>query len=357
MSTPDLRAIPPQQAFDVAKLRDYLRARIEGIGDNLDVSQFKGGQSNPTYLLTSGARKFVLRRKPPGNLLPSAHAIDREFRLITALTNTDVPVARGHVLCEDDEIIGSAFYVMDYVEGRVLWDAALADVAMLERRAIYDEMNRIMAALHRVDYKAVGLSDYGREGQYVERQIARWSKQYRATETETIEAMNNLMVWLPQNMPAGDETSIIHGDFRIDNMIFAKDSARIIAVLDWELSTLGHPLADFAYHCLAWRMPHALFNGLADLDLGTLKIPSEREHLDQYCARTGRPPVTPRDWEFYIIFNLFRLVGIAQGVMARALQGNASSAQAHEMGARARPLAELAWKHVEVLERQATGGA
>ena len=173
MSTPDLRAIPPQQALDVAKLRDYLRARIEGIGDNLDVSQFKGGQSNPTYLLTSGARKFVLRRKPPGNLLPSAHAIDREFRLITALTNTDVPVARGHVLCEDDEIIGSAFYVMDYVEGRVLWDAALADVAMLERSAIYDEMNRIMAALHRVDYKAVGLSDYGREGQYVERQIAR----------------------------------------------------------------------------------------------------------------------------------------------------------------------------------------
>ncbi|MCC7310221.1 MAG: phosphotransferase family protein, partial [Sulfuritalea sp.] len=237
------RAVPPQHAFDSGRLADWLRTHVEGFSGELTVEQFKGGQSNPTFLLSAGNKKYVMRRKPPGKLLPSAHAVDREYRVISALAKTDVPVARSYALCEDDAVIGTAFYVMDYVEGRILWDPALPGLQPSERTALFDEMNRVIAALHSVDYAAVGLADYGKPGSYFSRQIDSWSKQYRASETEKIEAMDNLMAWLPANIPAGDETSIVHGDYRLDTVIFHPTDPRILAVLDWDLSTLGHPLS------------------------------------------------------------------------------------------------------------------
>ncbi|MEW5890306.1 MAG: phosphotransferase [Pseudomonadota bacterium] len=330
--------------FDTERLARYLRQHVQDFTGPIQVEQFKGGQSNPTFLIRAGGRRYVMRRKPPGKLLPSAHAVDREYRVITALGGTDVPVARTYALCQDESVIGTAFYIMDYVEGRVLWDPSLPGMVPAERAAIFDEMNRVIAALHSVDYQAVGLGDYGKPGSYFARQIDRWSKQYRASETERIPAMDNLMDWLPQHIPAGDETRIVHGDYRLDNVIFHPTEPRILAVLDWELSTLGHPLADFAYHCLTWRQQ---FRGLVGYDLKALGIPSEQEYVAAYCRRVGRERVPEREWEYYIVFNMFRLSAILQGIMARALQGNASSADAIETGKRARPLAEEAWRLVE----------
>jgi aminoglycoside phosphotransferase (APT) family kinase protein len=261
-----------------------------------------------------------------------------------------VPVARAHALCEDDSVIGTAFYVMQYVEGRVLWDPSLPGLEATDRARIFDEINRVIAALHCLVPDAVGLGDFGKSGDYIARQVARWSKQYQASETEKIEAMDNLIAWLPGNVPAGDETRIVHGDYRIDNVIFHPREPRILAVLDWELSTLGHPLADFAYHCMVWRIPPGTFRGLGGLDLASLGIPGEREYVATYCRRTGREGIEPRDWEYYMIYNMFRIAAIVQGVMARALQGNASSPQALETGRAARPLAELAWRQVERLK-------
>jgi aminoglycoside phosphotransferase (APT) family kinase protein len=341
------RPVAPQHAFDIGRLDAYLRAHVAGYSGELTVEQFKGGQSNPTFLLQAGGKRYVLRRKPPGNLLPSAHAVDREYRVIRALAATDVPVAQAYALCEDLDVIGSAFYVMDYVEGRILWNSALPDHAPAERAAMFDEMNRVIAALHSVDYAQHGLADYGKPGNYLERQVARWTRQYRASETERIEAVENLIAWLPQHIPAGDETAIVHGDYRIDNVIFHPTEPRILAVLDWELSTLGHPLADFAYHCMTWRMAPGASRGLAGLDLKALGIPSEDEYVAAYCRRTGRAGIAREQWEYYMVFNMFRLTGILQGVMARALQGNASSAEALAAGKRARPLAEMAWQLVE----------
>jgi aminoglycoside phosphotransferase (APT) family kinase protein len=339
------KPVAPQHAFDEAALARYLRARIEGFGSDLAVEQFKGGQSNPTFRLTSGGRRYVLRRKPPGELLPSAHAVDREFRVISALAQTGVPVARAHLLCEDPSVIGTMFYVMDCVEGRVLWDPRLPELTPEQRRAHYAELGRVIAALHQVDFDAVGLGDYGKPGNYIERQVARWTKQYKAAETETIEAVDRLIDWLPARIPPGDETAIVHGDYRFDNVIFHATEPRILAVLDWELSTLGHPLVDFAYHCMTWRMPSAEGSrGLAGADLAALGIPSEREYLDRYLAATGRTQsVSEVHWNYYMVFNMFRLVGILQGITKRALQGNASNAQALQAGRRARPLAEQAW--------------
>ena len=334
-----------QHAFDEKRLADYLRERLDGFDGDLRVEQFKGGQSNPTFMLHAGGRRYVLRRKPPGNLLPSAHAVDREYRVISALAQTDVPVARAHVLCEDASVIGSAFYIMDCVDGRILWEPSLPGMTPAERGAIYDEMNRVIAALHRVDPMAIGLAGYGRPGNYVGRQVARWTKQYRAAETERIEAFDRLIDWLPQHIPEGDETRIVHGDYRIDNVIFHPTEPRILAVLDWELSTLGHPLVDFAYHMMTWRMRSGAARGLADDDLQALGIPDEPAYLSTYLQRTGRPAdaVSPDDWNYYLVFNMFRLAAILQGVMARALQGNASNERALESGKRARPLAEQAW--------------
>ena len=340
------RPVAEAHRFDVAPLERYLREHVEGFSGSLTVEQFKGGQSNPTFRLTAGGKSYVLRRKPPGKLLPSAHAVDREYKVITALAGTDVPVARTYCLCEDESVIGTMFYIMDCVDGRVLWDPALPGMQPAERRAIFEEMNRVIAALHMVDYRAIGLADYGKPGNYFARQIDRWSKQYKASETEKIEAMDRLIEWLPQNIPEGDETSIVHGDYRLDNMIFHRTEPRVLAVLDWELSTLGHPMADFSYHLMTWRLSPREFRGLRGHDLKALGIPDEQEYLDMYCRRVGRT-IDLSNWTFYMAYNMFRMAGILQGIMARAVQGNASSAQALEAGKRARPMAELGWQQVE----------
>jgi len=335
--------------FDVAALERYLRHNVADFAGPLTVEQFKGGQSNPTFRLTAASGQYVLRRKPAGKLLPSAHAVDREYRVMTALAGTDVPVPRTRCLCLDETVLGTAFYIMDFVPGRVLWDPALPGLAPTERAAVFAEMNRVLAALHRVDYAAVGLADYGKPGNYFARQIDRWSKQYRASETERIEAMDQLIAWLPSNIPPGEATSIVHGDYRLDNLIWSPTEPRLLAVLDWELSTLGHPLADFSYHLMTWHVTPGEFRGLLGADLASLGIPGEAEYVAAYCQRTGIGAIDPKHLSFYLAFNMFRLAGILQGVMARALQGNASSSKALEAGKKARPMAEAAWRQVEAM--------
>lgn len=341
-----------QHAVDTTALAAWLQGRVPGFQGPLELSQFKGGQSNPTYLLRTPGGAYVMRTKPgpADKLLPSAHAIDREFRVMRALADSEVPVARMLVLCEDESVIGRAFYVMQYVEGRVLWDQSLPGLSTAERGAVYDEMNRVIAALHRVDPQAVGLADYGKPGNYFDRQIGRWSKQYLASQTETIAEMDRLLQWLPAHVPdsARDaaEVSIVHGDFRLDNLIFDPQQPRVLAVLDWELSTLGHPLADFSYHCMAWHIPPGTFRGIGGLDHAALGIPDEREYVRRYCQRTGRadPDAVMADWNFYLAYNLFRLASITQGIARRVVDGTAASAQARATGASTRPLAEMAWR-------------
>jgi aminoglycoside phosphotransferase (APT) family kinase protein len=342
-----LRETPAEHTVDATKLGEWMRTHIAGFSGPVEVQQFAGGQSNPTYLVESPGRRYVLRRKPPGKLLPSAHAVEREFRVLAALKDSNVPVAPVHALCEDPEVIGSAFYVMDYIEGRIFWDALLPEVAAPDRRAVYNEMIRVQAALHSVDYESVGLADFGKPGNYVERQVARWTQQYRASETEKIDAVEKLIEWLPKHVPAGEQTSIVHGDFRLDNTIFHPTEPRILAVLDWELSTLGHPLVDFAYYCMRYHLSAAEFRGLAGVDVKAFMIPTEAECVAEYCRVRGIAPVPPKDWAYYSAFCMFRLAGILQGVLARALQGNASSATALQAGRRARPLAEMGWKIVQ----------
>lgn len=337
--------------FDSAPLEAWLKDHVEGFRGPLTVEQFKGGQSNPTYRLTTPAARYVMRRKPPGKLLPSAHAVDREYRVIKALHGTAVPVARPFALCEDDSVVGTAFYVMEYVEGRVFWDQTLPGMTNAERGTIFDAMNQVIAALHTTDYVKIGLGDYGKPGDYIARQITRWTKQYRASETETIEAMDHLIEWLPEHIPPGDETSIVHGDFRMDNMIFHPTEPRVLAVLDWELSTLGHPLADFSYHVMSWRLGAADLRGLAGADLPALGIPSEADYVAAYCRRTGRQAIP--HWDFYMAYNMFRLAGIAQGIMGRVKDGTAASQHALDVARRARPMAELGWQQVEKMLRSA----
>jgi aminoglycoside phosphotransferase (APT) family kinase protein len=342
-----LRERSAQHSFDTARLLGWMHENIPGFSGPIDIQQFAGGQSNPTFLVTSPERRYVLRRKPPGKLLPSAHAVDREFRVLEALKDTDVPVAHAYALCEDSNIIGSAFYVMDYIQGRIFWDATLPEVPVGERRAIYEEMVRVQAALHSVDYALVGLGGFGKPGNYIERQVARWTQQYRASQTEKIDAVEQLIDWLPKHIPAGEQTAIVHGDFRLDNTIFHSTEPRILAVLDWELSTLGHPMVDLAYFCMRYHLPVVEFRGLRGLGTATLGIPTENECVAQYCKLRGLPPVAPQDWTYYLAFCMFRLAGILQGVLARALQGNASSETALQAGRRARPLAELGWRLVQ----------
>ena len=339
-------AVREAHRFDEARLASWMAEHVAGFKGPLTVEQFQGGQSNPTYRLTTPGRRYVLRRKPPGRLLPSAHAVDREYRIITALKTTDVPVAKTYALCTDESVIGTVFFVMDFVEGRVFWDPLLPMLSPPERGAIFDELNRVIAALHKVDYNALGLGDYGRPGSYFARQIDRWTKQYRASETEKIEAMDWLIEWLPAHTPADDETSIVHGDYRLDNVIFHPSEPRILAVLDWELSTLGNPLGDFAYHMMQWRLGSTTYQrGLADADFTALGIPDEAAYRALYCRRTGRASIA--HWDFYMVFNMFRLAAILQGIMGRVIEGNASSANAREQGARARLLAEAGWRLVE----------
>ena len=330
------------QQLDTTRLEAYLTGHIPGFKGPLTAEKFAGGQSNPTFKLTTGDTAYVLRRKPPGELLKSAHAVDREFRVITALRDTDVPVPKTYVLCEDEDVIGSMFYVMEYMEGRILWDPLLPEAAdNTERGAIYDAMNQTMAALHNVDVDAVGLSDFGRPGNYFERQTARWSKQYRASETQHIEAMETLMTWLADNMPADDgAVSLVHGDYRLDNMMFHPSEPRVIALLDWELSTLGHPLADLANQCMAWMLPReGAIKGLAGIDRAALGIPSDEEYIARYCERTGRDGI--ENWSFYLVFSLFRLAAIIQGIVKRAQIGTASSSDAHSSAEGVRALAGL----------------
>ncbi len=333
--------------FDAARLAPWLEANVPDCRGPVAIEQFKGGQSNPTYLLNAGGKRLVLRRKPPGKLLPSAHAVDREFRIISALAKTDVPVARAYALCLDESVIGTAFYVMGYVEGRVFWEPTLPELPKSERHAIYDALNDVIARLHRVDYAALGLADFGRPGNYVRRQIDRWTKQYRASETETIAAMDRLIEWLPAHVPEGEETRIVHGDYRLDNVIFHPSEPRILAVLDWELSTLGNPLSDFAYHMMSWRLGQAAYRGLAGHDLAALGIPGEDEYRHMYCQRTGRGAIA--HWDFYMAYNMFRLAAILQGIMGRVVEGTAANARARETGARARAIADAGWQQVEAL--------
>ena len=349
------RPVSGAHAFDTAALGAWMTQHVEDFAGPLGVEMFKGGQSNPTYKLITPGRTYVMRAKPGpvAKLLPSAHAIEREFAVMRGLAGTDVPVARMHALCEDESVIGRAFYIMEYVEGRVLWDQTLPGMTPAERGAIYDEMNRVIAALHKVDYAARGLAGYGKPGNYFERQIGRWSKQYQASVTQPIPEMDRLIEWLPAHIPASarDEglTSIVHGDYRLDNVIFHPSEPRILAVLDWELSTLGRPLADFSYHCMAWHIPPGTFRGIGGVDLASLGIPSEQDYIHRYCERTGlaTPEQLAPDWNFYLAYNMFRIAAILQGIAKRVEAGTASSAQARASGAGARPMAELAWSFAQ----------
>ncbi|KPF50762.1 aminoglycoside phosphotransferase [beta proteobacterium AAP121] len=347
-------------AFDVGALQAHLQQHLSGFAGPLTVEQFKGGQSNPTYKLLTPSRSYVMRTKPgpAAKLLPSAHAIEREFRVMHGLAGTPVPVPQMHLLCEDESVIGRAFYVMDFMDGRVMWDQSLPGMSPAERGAIYDEMNRVIAALHSVDVAAAGLAEYGRPGNYFERQIARWSKQYQASITESIPEMDRLIEWLPAQLPPGardgSTPAVVHGDFRLDNLMFHATEPRVIAVLDWELSTLGHPLADFSYHCMAWHIPPGVFRGIGGLDHAALGIPSEDDYIARYCQRSkrGDPAVLKAEWNFYLAYNLFRLASIMQGIAKRVVDGTASSAQARANGAATRTLAEMAWKFAQAHERR-----
>ena len=344
------KPVAKQHEFAVGALATWLKSSTGGDFADMTVEQFKGGQSNPTFKLVTPARSYVLRAKPgpAAKLLPSAHMIEREYEVMTALGKTDIPVPKTIALCNDEAVIGRAFYVMEMVEGRVLWDPAMPGLSNSERAAIFDEMNAVMARLHQVDYAAIGLGSFGKPGNYLERQIGRWTKQYRASETEKIGAMDRLIDWLPQHIPSGDETSIVHGDYRLDNLILHPTEPRILAILDWELSTLGHPLADFAYHCMAWHVPPSAFRGLAGLNLEELGIPDFKSYVASYCQITGRAGI--ENFEYYLAYNLFRMAGILQGIMKRVVDGTAASEQAVAMGKAARPLAELGWKAVERLQ-------
>jgi aminoglycoside phosphotransferase (APT) family kinase protein len=329
--------------IDAQSLSAWMTEHVEGFEGPLTVEEFKGGQSNPTYKLVTPRRNFVLRRKPPGRLLRGAHAVEREARVMAALSTTDFPVPRIYALCEDDDVIGTAFFVMDMVEGRIFWDATFSDVPREERRDYFDAMNATLARLHAIDPAAIGLSDYGRSGSYLERQIAIWSRQYLEDKDAGRDPnMDRLVEWLPANVPDRDETAIVHGDFRCDNLIFHPEEPRILAVLDWELSTLGHPLSDFAYHAMMYRMPASIATGLAGLDLEALGLPSEDEYIDSYCRRAGRTDIP--NYDFYVAFNFFRLAAILHGIKGRAARGNAASRQAEERAAMLPELAALAWQ-------------
>ena len=339
------RDVGEAHRFDEQRLLDYLSSHVESFRGPLSVSQFKGGQSNPTYLLDADSGRYVLRRKPPGKLLKSAHAVDREFRIISALYATGFPVPRPLVLCEDDQIIGTTFFVMEFVEGRIFWDLDLPGLEPAERAAIYDNVNETIARLHNLDYAAIGLEDFGKPGNYFARQISRWSGQYRASETATVEAMDALIEWLPENIPEDDSASIVHGDYRLDNMIIHPTEPKVIAVLDWELSTIGHPLADFTYHLMIWRMPEIGIGsvGLVDKPLHELGIPDEESYIRKYCERTGRNAGI-RHRNFYLAFNFFRLAAILQGIAGRVRDGTAASAHAAQAVNAVLPLANLGWR-------------
>jgi aminoglycoside phosphotransferase (APT) family kinase protein len=339
---PGIAEVRDVHRFDVEALERYMRKHVDGYGGRLIVQQFRGGQSNPTYYLSADGQEYVLRRKPPGKLLPSAHAVDREYRVISALADTGVPVPRTYALCEDPDVVGTPFYIMEYVRGRLLTDPRLPGVPAAERARIYDAMNEVLARLHLVDWPAVGLEDFGRPGNYVARQIHRWTSQYRASETEKIPSMERLIEWLPGHIPADDTTTLVHGDYRLGNMLIHPTEPRVVAVLDWELSTLGHPLGDLAYNCMPYHLSGESMEGFQGGAMADIGIPTEEAYLEAYCRRTGRAGI--QDWDFYVGFAMFRLAAIAQGIMGRVIAGTANDPNARERGARARPLADAAWR-------------
>ena len=338
------KPVAERMKVDLQALSAYMHAHVAGFSGDLSIEQFKGGQSNPTFMLTAGQQRYVLRTKPApaAKLLPSAHAIEREFRVMDALSKAGFPAAHQYALCDDESVIGRAFYIMEFIEGRVLWDQSLPGMSNTERAAHYDEMNRVIAQLHSLDYKAIGLETYGKPGNYFGRQIERWTKQYKAAETEHIPAMDHLIEWLPQHIPEGELTTIVHGDYRLDNMIFHPTEPRILAVLDWELSTLGHPLADFSYHCMSWYITPGLFRGVGGLDLKSLGIPDIDTYIARYSERTGIA-IHKEDFRFYLSYNMFRMAGILQGIMKRYQDGTAASEQALKNGQAAKPMAEMGW--------------
>ena len=328
-----------------AALGDYLRAQGLGNGSVPGLAAFSGGQSNPTYRVTTEQGCYVLRMQPPGPLLPGAHAVDREYRVMGALQGTGVPVPRMLAYCGDAAILGTPFYLMEFLEGRVLMDQSLPGMDTQQRGAIYDEMNRVIGDLHALDYPSLGLGDFGKAGDYFARQIARWSRQTQSSTLPVPDAMRRLMDWLPQHLPAGDATALVHGDYRLDNLVFHATEPRVIGVLDWELSTLGHPLADFSYQCMSWHIPSTLWRGIADKDLDGLGIPQESDYVRMYAERTGRDAA--EHWDFYMAYNLFRMAAILHGVAQRAADGNANADDAVETGAKAGPLAELGWHRAQ----------
>jgi aminoglycoside phosphotransferase (APT) family kinase protein len=333
--------------FDEKKLEAYVEAHVEGFEGPLEVRQFKGGQSNPTYQLVTPKKKYVMRRKPPGKLLPSAHAVDREYKVITALGKIGFPVPRTYCMCEDESVVGTIFYVMDMVEGRILWDPCLPDIAKEGRRPIFEAKIATLAQLHNADYEAIGLGDFGKPGNYFERQISRWTKQYQLSETQDIDTMNKLIEWLPKNIPHDDANSIVHGDYRLDNMVLHPTEPKVAAVLDWELSTLGHPLGDFTYHLMQWYMPAdgASTQTLNGANFEALNIPTAEEYTRLYCQHTQRDGIENMD--YYISYNMFRLAGILQGIVGRVRDGTASNAHAAAMADRVKPLADVGWHYAQ----------
>ena len=341
-----IRDVRAAHQFDIARLEEYMLSHVEHFQGPLTVHQFKGGQSNPTYLLESPSGKYVMRRKPPGKLLKSAHAVDREFTVISALYAADFPVPRPHVLCKDEEIVGTMFFIMEFVEGRIFWELDLPDSDPEERTAIYGNLGETIAQLHNFDHEKIGLGDYGKPGNYFARQISRWSKQYYASETEKIVEMDKLIEWLPESIPDDESVSVVHGDFRLDNLVIHPTEPRIIAVLDWELSTIGHPLGDFTYHLMAWQTPEIGIgsSGLLGKDLEALGIPSEDEYIASYCERTGRTDGI-HNRAFYTAYNFFRIAAILQGIAGRVRDGTAASAYAEKAGKAVPPLAEMGWSY------------
>ena len=332
-------AVQERHQFDIGRLQEFMEANVDGFSGKLTAEEFAGGQSNPTYLLSAGEEQYVMRRKPPGELLKSAHAVDREFKVMSALQNTNVPTAKTYALCTDDEVIGTWFYIMEYLDGRVIWDSTAGPYAPQERGEIWDAANDALAKLHCVDFEAVGLSDFGKHNSYIERQLSRWSSQYEYTKTEENPYMDNLIEYLPKNVPREDSCTIVHGDPKIDNMMMHKERNEVIGILDWELSTLGNPLSDFAYLCMRYR------DSLSGVDLKALGIPSEQEYIEAYCRRTGRSGID--NWDYYLAFNMFRLAAILQGIAKRVRDGTAASRSAEEAGSGAYDLAKLAWAQID----------
>lgn len=332
-------AVQERHQFDIGRLQEFMEANVEGFSGSVTAEEFAGGQSNPTYLLSAGEQQYVMRRKPPGELLKSAHAVDREFKVMSALQSTNVPTAKTYALCTDDDVIGTWFYVMEYLDGRVIWDSTAGPYTPQERGEIWDAANDALAKLHCVDFEAVGLSDFGKHSSYIERQLSRWTSQYEYTKTEENPYMDNLIEYLPKNIPPEDSCTIVHGDPKIDNMMMHKERNEVIGILDWELSTLGNPLSDFAYMCMRYR------DSLRGVDLRALGIPSEQEYIEAYCQRTGRSGID--NWDYYLAFNMFRLAAILQGIAKRVRDGTAASRSAEEAGSGAYDLSKLAWAQID----------